>query len=79
MPEFRAPPEEMVAGFSGSKATGGIPTEVTLTGLANEPAEGGGTYGGGSTSLLPHSSQNLDVSRFAVWHAGHLIIVFNAY
>lgn len=77
-------------GGSGSKATGGIPTEVTLTGRENEFADGGGTYAGGggvcsigcggivAINLLPHSSQKRDESRFAVWHAGHLIMVFSA-
>jgi hypothetical protein len=59
--------------------------DVTLTGRATELADGGGTYAGGSelpegcaatTSRVPHSSQNRDVSRFAVWHDGHLIIIF---
>jgi hypothetical protein len=84
MPEFMLFSTEIDVACSGSKATGGIPTDVTLTGRANELADGGGTYaGGGSTgaaaiNLLPHSSQKRDVSRFAVWHAGHLIIVFIA-
>jgi hypothetical protein len=71
---------------SGSNPIGGIPNDVTLAGRGIELGAGGGTYAGGSDSstgcaeaiLHPHSSQNRDVSRFAVWQAGHLIIVFIA-
>ncbi len=89
-PEFIFLIADSGAGDSGSKASGGIPTDVTLTGREKELADGGGTYAGGggvcsicgggiaAISLLPHSSQKRDESRFAVWHAGHLIMVFSA-
>src|SRR5205823_722878 len=62
---------------SRSMPTGGIPTDVTCA--ARDPdisADGGGTYAGGGESLsaspgislVPHSSQKRDVSKFSFRH-----------
>jgi hypothetical protein len=78
-PGFAAGAEDADTASIGN--TGGISIDVALDGRAKEGEDAGGTYWGGASvvcpddeSFVPHSSQNLEVSRFDVPQFGHLII-----